>query len=134
MALDLKGIQERVKAATPGKWYMELGSEREDFGGEEHHIFMDGADGQQHLIAQTNYDTLNRRKDEPTFLTSHADAEFIAHARTDIPALLAALEVARKVVDAAERFDQGVFDYAHREQHWKDLSDTLAAYHAQVGE
>jgi hypothetical protein len=70
--LDLEGIRARVEAATPGPWEADEGKVTCDH----------SADPSWAL----------RERPVVTTLASDTDAEFIAHARTDVPALLDALE------------------------------------------
>lgn len=78
----LDAIRQRVEAATPGEWSV---SEWEDGG-----------------VTIDHHDDLN---DEPVTVaimaaeTTDADAIFIAHARQDLPDLLAVVEAARLLME-----------------------------------
>lgn len=81
--LDLDSIKARCEAATEGPWHREHG----DYGCVSIGNFgwvVDGPNCPQ-------YD-----EDTPQ---GHADAEFIAHARTDVPALVAEVERLRAEVE-----------------------------------
>lgn len=78
---DLRQIEERANAATPGPWRV-LKEERD------------------HFIDTVCCKTPIVRED----VTFIEDAEFIAHARTDIPALITALREAWDVCTVYERF------------------------------
>ena len=83
--LDLDAIEARCEAATPGPWYHNHDS-GEDDGGAWENPTSDVVDGLgSHLIDAGEL----------------ADAAFIAHARTDVPALVAELRVARRERDEA---------------------------------
>jgi hypothetical protein len=83
--LDLDAIRRREQAATPGPWT--AGNLNED------------AEGQRPLWGVTNDAFRNPPADDDApwiavevHVGDHADAEFIAHARRDIPALLAEVD------------------------------------------
>ena len=117
--LDLDAIEARAEAATPGPW-------------------INNRNGvvivESHPLAPTVSEN-----------SSWDDADLIAHARTDVPALVAELRAAREVVEAA-------VDLAERDGHkddlcddcglgghtspcpWQRLDAALAAYRAVVGE
>jgi hypothetical protein len=123
--LDLDAIEARAEAATPGDhWFADL--EPED---------------QRCCAAFTSYEVWAAQDpDEESnngvvteFGCKKVDAEFIAHARTDVPALVAELRAAREVVEAAPvaitlRTDEAFYGAMNR------LADALAAYRAVVGE
>lgn len=95
---ELKAIKARADTATPGPWYSfdtdddvhmsALGVASMDF--EPWFAMPDHGNGHEHVVAMTLIQS-------PRF-ACHAsgkwaeDAEFIAHARTDIPALLAEID------------------------------------------
>lgn len=86
--LDEAAIRARLEAATEGPWTAEAG------GSEGHYIF--GPEGSRAPMRG------RARVASCTWLDwyeTEADAEFIAHARTDIPLLLAALDEARTQVE-----------------------------------
>ena len=78
--LDLEPIKAREVAATEGPWIV-AGHTRED--GERWVVFRGG-------------------KGEDSSILQDQDAEFIAHARQDIPALIAEVEALRQRLLAAE--------------------------------
>jgi hypothetical protein len=86
---DLDAIRARVDAATPGPWRT-LGTGVA--GGDHWYVCDDG----QSLASIASNDGENEDQREP-------DAEFIAHAREDIPALLDALAAERGRADEARR-------------------------------
>jgi hypothetical protein len=134
--LDLDAIEARAEAATPGDhWFADL--EPED---------------QRCCAAFTSYEVWAAQDpDEESnngvvteFGCKKVDAEFIAHARTDVPALVAELRAAREVVEAAAQriggshamvcdayaLGPGTTCDCGRD----DLAAALAAYRAVVGE
>ncbi len=92
---DLKAIKARAEAATPGPWVSELedDSDGSPFGHRWTYIrgvSQPGPDGQVIFRYDDDYGTDQR-----------SDSEFIAHARTDVPALVAAVERLRAELDRA---------------------------------
>ncbi len=84
VALDLDAIEARVNAATPGPWWVEQVG---DFGDKSAVI---------ECVRWRGYlNTLHLVEDTPT-------AEFIAHAREDVPALVAEVRSLRAKVAAVE--------------------------------
>ncbi|HSM93430.1 MAG TPA: hypothetical protein VLT47_11140 [Anaeromyxobacteraceae bacterium] len=84
-AVDVAAIEARCKAATPGPWIArpeDTESQGEAWHGEYRVFFPDGED---------------------TNVLYMSDAAFIAHARTDVPALLAEVASLRARLDTAER-------------------------------
>jgi hypothetical protein len=84
---DVDEIQARVEAATSGPWYQ----------------------GQNSRTYETSKEVWTRtHMDDPVSVdvfpvaTRAEDAEFVAHAREDVPALLAALAAERERADQAE--------------------------------
>jgi hypothetical protein len=120
--LDLDAIEARAEAAAPGPW-----REPKNGLGLGWTIFPKNSKGWS--IATCD---------------SGTDADFIAHARTDIPALVAELRAAREVVEAAAQriggshamvcdayaLGPGTTCDCGRD----DLAAALAAYRAVVGE
>ena len=105
--LDLDAIEARADAATEGPW----------FNNRNGVVIVES-----HPLAPTVSEN-----------SSWGDAEFIAAARADIPALVAELRAAREVVEAAPvaitlRTDEAFYGAMNR------LADALAAYRAVVGE
>jgi hypothetical protein len=91
--LDLDAIEARAEAATEGPWQYDGMPLRED--AEYGHIVTGGGTPgsmREHQICWVG-ETLNLRAPE--------DAEFIAHARVDVPALLAEVERLRAAVRQA---------------------------------
>ena len=89
MSIDLEAIKARAKAATPGPWW---------------HEWVDGDDWWA-VYGQPTGDmvcpevaTLDREK------WCTADAEFISHARTDLPRLAAAIEAVLDLHDHDDQF------------------------------
>jgi len=104
--LDLDAIEARADAATEGPW----------FNNRNGVVIVES-----HPLAPTVSEN-----------SSWGDAEFIAAARADIPALVAELRAAREVVEAAPvaitlRTDEAFYGAMNR------LADALAAYRAVVG-
>jgi hypothetical protein len=109
MTVDLDAIEARAEAAAPGPW-----REPKNGLGLGWTIFPKNSKGWS--IATCD---------------SGTDADFIAHARADIPDLVAELRAAREVVKAAQqRRAKGAPDHPI----WRDFDATLAAYRAVVGE
>ena len=94
-SLDLDKIAARADAATPGPWYVDMGG---DFGDR----FWQIAD----VLRDPFGNNAISSSDKPTI-------DFIAAAREDVPALVAALRVARHQLDAVRdirrRFMAGAF-------------------------
>jgi len=82
--LDLDAITARAEAATPGEWGYEAFPHRVD---------IDGPGGWANFWRGAERPEFLTDMEPAEFKQARADAEFIAHARTDIPALLA--EVSR---------------------------------------
>lgn len=98
--LDFDAIRARLAAATPGPWEAHCDDDMDDPTIVAPSL-RDPHEDRPRYVAQTAYDNLSR-----TTLNSAADAAFIAHARTDIPLLLAALDEARaEVVAQATRIE-----------------------------
>lgn len=93
--LDLDAIEARANAATDGPW---LGyDERSDLREENPDV------NPMWVVAHMEPDGVNWVRDIADIgggEQDEADAEFIAHARTDVPALVAALREARAERDA----------------------------------
>jgi hypothetical protein len=126
--LDLDAIEARAEAATPGPWrqttskrgYRDVLQTPDSYG--------------DRMIAKIDQEAfIVSRRDARMLRCPNADADFIAHARIDIPALVAELRAAREVVEAAQE-----------EDHWRaelprlrscaDLEDGWAEWHAQYVE
>ncbi len=74
-------IRARAEKATPGPWVTGIGKRADDYG-DEYVYVADTSPGLDGLFAEFADDTGTER----------ADADFIAHSRTDLPDLLDALE------------------------------------------
>lgn len=110
--LDLDAIEARANAATPGPWnawdrgvgfHIALGDERDDWGRPED------------LLPEGLRTDIGRR----------ADAEFIAAARTDVPALVAEVRRLRAELDELRRH-LGAVDVLTN-LGWSAEADRLAA-------
>jgi len=127
VALDLESIMARAEAATPGPWEQgsvwvsapaigsecahcrQLGgpavtSEEEYFGGQPYilHVHRRVDDGDEHWISgPEGAQIAGNYEEELGGIIDPADAEFIAHARTDVPALVAEVEGLRAALREA---------------------------------
>ena len=82
--MDLEAIRARCEAATPGEWtYRSTAAPR-----------MDSDDADQPVWRIDRFWPDGRLASGPGFVK--ADAEFVVHARTDLPALLAALSESQR--------------------------------------
>lgn len=98
MKLDLKAIEERCEKATPGPWINTFDNPpHPEFG----YGISQSATSYPHAVICLPHPNTGRG----TFKPSRETANFIAHARTDIPALLA---FAKEAKDALEF-------YSHKE-------------------
>jgi hypothetical protein len=120
--LDLDAIEARAEAATPGPWRNEpdTGAGRVWV---QRGYFRDEADCEP-LFSLRGKEAYEQRS---------ADADFIARARTDIPALVAELRAAREVVEAAQANANTWDEYYHQRPVDRNLVSALAAYRAVVG-
>jgi hypothetical protein len=121
--LDLDAITARAEAATPGPWTK----------------FPEGPTPP--VVAMLNQPpgplyVCTERGVEPSDL-AEPDADFIAHARADVPALVSELRAAREVVEAAAGFsafmNEDAEDLQWPDEQLADLAASLAAYRAVVG-
>ena len=125
--LDLDAIEARAEAATPGPWHTQVTTACFDViqGGDRHtdnrYISMMGVDS-------------DPDGDFRDYSESNADADFIAYARTDIPALVAELRAAREVVEAAQANADTWDEHYHQRPVDRNLVAALAAYRTVVGE
>ena len=87
--LDLDAIGARAEAATPGPWFRVIDTD-----------VCRLADGTHPEVA-----VCLRTEDVGVVQSHEANADFIAHARADVPALVAELRAAREVVEAAQAFE-----------------------------
>lgn len=86
--LDLAAIKAREHAATPGPWTVEA---------RPHRIDVDGPDGGWILRAYADSgEPFMEPFDDDDFPAVVADAEFVAHARMDVPRLVAEVERLRR--------------------------------------
>ena len=92
--LDLDAIEARAEAATEGPWY------------EDDVTFGTGT-----LVIARFDDTVVQSSLPLSHTRTAPNADFIAHARTDIPALVAELRAAREVVKAAQTALKAITDY-----------------------
>ena len=109
MSIDLDAIRERCEAATPGPWGALACGEKDNSWAIGTWAWPDGAPagpgffdeeetdrwlaaGEPTDLAETHAEIIDRICEAPDAIASLADAEFIAHARTDVPALLDAIE------------------------------------------
>ena len=102
--IDLAAIKARADAATPGPWWHQgfgLAGQATIRGGPDEWRGFDGSlGGDTRPVARVE----PAPDDEGGFVTNHdADAEFIAHARTDVPALLARIAELEERVDGADK-------------------------------
>lgn len=83
MTIDTKAIEERVAKATPGPWE----------GVSDHPVYAIAA-GRYRVSQTANQNNYGKFDASHGWhgIQNHADADFIAHARTDIPALLSAVK------------------------------------------
>lgn len=96
MNIDLDAIRARADAATDGPWRSD-----KEWGAITH-----GPDAVVHAFYADDCESCAVNiEDEATVVIDPADAEFIAHAREDIPALLAEVERLQSVA-RAERADE----------------------------
>jgi len=128
--LDLDAIEARAEAADPAPWYLsDLDTAWEDH---------------KPVIARLDSSVITRHEPSHPPTLSSPNVQFIAHARADIPALVAELRAAREVVEAAAQriggshamvcdayaLGPGTTCDCGRD----DLAAALAAYRAVVGE
>jgi len=94
---QLAEIEERAKNATPGPWAVGVWADHMPESGLPCDIFVD--DEHQDTVASF-IDTYHRHLAIDQSGAVHADAEFIANARTDIPALIAEVHRLREALVA----------------------------------
>lgn len=131
--LDLEPIKARERAATPGDWwYVRAKPGRDPDCGI-------CAPDCANVLAETYAEFVSRGDYRPE--QAVANAEFIAHARTDVPALISALEEARlRAAEAAERAAKAEGELADLKQHWerarqaqKELNDWTYEHRSSDG-
>ena len=94
--LDLDAIEARVEAATPGPWTARLRDDMWEIN--------DGSGSNFVSIVESCWLPDDCDAGQYGGIPDVDDARFIAHARTDVPALVAELRVAREVVEAAHKW------------------------------
>lgn len=102
---QLLDIEARANAATPGPW-------RNDRPPEHHYAEVWGARGPGYGTIVCAYPS------RP--IEAEANKDFIAHARTDIPALIASLRAERKLVEAASVALGELIELANTPEHCQD--------------
>ena len=114
MSIDLEAIEARANAATPGPWYN-----------------LD--DWMIHTEPDFEHNGIPNSKVIGT--VKKADADFIAHSREDIPALLAEVERQAAEIKTLSDFIEAYTDICdkHQETHHK-LMDKIAAITAERDE
>lgn len=96
MSINLAEIEARAAKATAGKWAIEYGAvvtKHPDFQG-----ISDGVFGAHSAICYTNDGEYIENSNYK------ADAEFIAHAREDVPALIKRLRKAEALLEEAQGY------------------------------
>lgn len=114
----LEEIKERVKKASFGPWIVER---TKKFSGDNWLIASCGNsyDGLDNFVT-----TSNQRGSETNFeADAQTDAEFMAHSRTDIPALLQILEIQQKALEGVKPFAE-----ACKEHEFNSPGKTVYAY------
>ncbi len=109
MSLDLEAIKARVEKATPGPWGALACGEKDNswaigtwswpdgtqpgpgfFDADETDRWIEA--GEPDDLTETHAEIIDQVCENSDAMASLADADFIAHARTDIPALIAEVE------------------------------------------
>jgi hypothetical protein len=134
MTVDLDAIEARAEAATEGPWEAEpVFREDERDRPDLEHYWDDHS--------EWAYNAEPFRIEGPEVVEngefsalSGPDAKFIAHARSDIPDLVAELRAAREVVEAAQANADTWDEHYHQRPVDRNLVGALAAYRAVVGE
>lgn len=94
--LDLDAIEARAEAATPGPWTARLRDDMWEIN--------DGSGSNFVSIVESCWLPDDCDTGQYGGIPDVDDARFIAHARTDVPALVAELRAAREVVEAAHKW------------------------------
>ncbi|MBT9258174.1 MAG: hypothetical protein KM310_00245 [Clostridiales bacterium] len=101
---NLRKIKERCERATPGPWVINLEHERQMMSGRR---ILPAIEGQNGVMVAP----LLAPRYKNAYIRRH-DAEFIAHARTDVPTLVAEVERLRELLrliqDESETLKQAV--------------------------
>ena len=134
----LQGIRDRADKATPGPWYrngsyipgrksMVVRSPWTDKQRGDLHVAQCAeAKLSKGLIAKTSFGSVDRGRD-PEWDNRDADAEFIAHSRTDVPRLVELVgEMAGALEEAQELLDD-LRGAARDAGDWRVLDDIDAA-------
>ncbi len=112
----LKEIEARAAAATEGPWY-EAWYERYNASGDEMHC--GGIRSRTaRLLKYPMIDKVIIRQEDWYGAPLKPDMEFIAHARQDIPDLVAALREARQLLGALANVGPSVIEFRPHEQQW----------------
>ena len=120
--LDLDAIEARAEAATPGPWTARLSD-----------MWEINAGSDLVSVVESCWLPDDCEAGQHGGIPDVDDARFIAHARTDVPALVAELRAAREVVEAAQTVAT-LRPASPRREALNRLEDALAAYRAVVGE
>ncbi len=124
--LDLDAIEARAEAATPGPWTARLRDDMWEIN--------DGSGSNFVSIVESCWLPDDCDAGQYGGIPDVDDARFIAHARTDVPALVAELRVAREVVEAAQANADTWDEHYHQRPVDRNLVGALAAYRAVVEE
>lgn len=108
---ELQAIEARAEAATTGPWEIDREELDEDFSDEEQAIAFPESIGP--IVA---WEHERGGMGEGDIEQVEADAAFIAHARDDVPALIAAVREERTRADRAEA----------DAKHWRLVAETMA--------
>ncbi len=118
--LDLDAIEARAEAATPGPWTARLRDDMWEIN--------DGSGSNFVSIVESCWLPDDCDAGQYGGIPDVDDARFIAHARTDVPALVAELRVAREVVEAAQANADTWDEHYHQRPVDRNLVGALAAY------
>jgi hypothetical protein len=128
----LAAIQARTDAATEGDWWIEDSDTTWVLQGVAFRIAGDGAWPEQ-IVNKQILKAPKSGTPYAEYWPDAADAEFIAHARTDIPYLLAALSEARSRIEQLEAENEQLdAELQRRSRHAADRNLGLAS--SQVSE
>lgn len=94
--LDLDAIEARASAATPGEWEWRGFDLARDGRSERSALVAPRASGGQDYVIEGRVQSWN--EGEPAMAVRDADAEFIAAARYDVPALVAEVRRLREAL------------------------------------
>jgi hypothetical protein len=128
-AEELEAIRNRTEAATPGPWYAE--------------------DGTKHPLVTRPFMLIYPPDEEDADtggwvfgeISGQSDAEFIAHARQDVPKLLAEIERLKNVLNyihelSAEFYteEDGVFSIPNEQQHKDTMQEIFVISYEAVND